>query len=109
MERNELNKDYIPAHGPDGLREALDNLLARANADPEFAAAQHFILYELGNQKSLIRVDTTQQPFYFWYYDLLGRPITKNVKDIIAEFLWDKCGERERYFREIAPLEKGII
>lgn len=101
MEHNELNEEYIPANGPEGLKEVLDSLLVRANADPDFAAAQHYILYTLGSQKSLIRVDTSKQPFYFWYYDLLGRPITRNVKEIIAQFLWEKCGEKERYYREI--------
>lgn len=105
MERDELSQEYIPANGPEGLRDVLHALLARVTADPGFAAAQHYILYKIGSQQSLIRVDTTRQPFYFWYYDLLGRPVTRNVKSIIAEFLWEKCGEKERYFRESAVRE----
>lgn len=38
----------------------------------------------------------TQTPYHFTYSDLLGRPATNAVKDTIANFLWEKCGE-ERY------------
>lgn len=96
-----LSSEYILAEGPQGLARVLDGLLAESQKDPDFAAAEHFVLYQLGNQKALIKVDTTQVPFNFWYCDLLGRPATKIVKDTIAEFLWDKCGERERYAKEL--------
>ena len=88
----------IPAIGPNGLTDVLNDLLAQREKDPSFSR-EHFILYQLGNQKALIRVDTSQKPFQFWYYDLLGRPATKIVKETIARFLWDKCGEKERYLR----------
>lgn len=93
-------KNYIPAEGPEGLMHVFEDLLEKSKRDTEFAAAEHIILYKLGGQKSLIKVDFSKPPFQFWYNDLLGRPMTKAVEDTIAEFLWVKCGERERYLRE---------
>jgi hypothetical protein len=97
---SKLSLQYVPAHGPEGLTKVLDNFLEKAKIDPEFAAHGHYILYQLGAQKSLIKVDMSQQPFQFWYNDLLGRPPTNIVKETIARFLWEKCGERERFFQE---------
>lgn len=90
----------IIAQGPEGLEKVLDELLAKAKADPIFASQEHNIMYQLGGQKSLIKVDTNVIPFKFWYNDLMGRPATTVVKDIIARFVWEKCGERERAQRE---------
>ena len=100
MENRELSLQYVTAQGPDGLTEVLSDFLDKAKTDPDFAATGHYILYQLGNQKSLIKVDMSQEPYQFWYNDLLGRPATKLVKDTIARFLWDKCGERERFFQQ---------
>jgi hypothetical protein len=41
----------------------------------------------------------------FWYCDLLGRPITKAVKHTIADFLWEKCGEKEKQLKELTAKE----
>lgn len=92
--------DYIIAEGPEGLDRVLTELLEKSKADPIFASQEHYVMYQLGNQKSLIKVDTNQTPFKFWYYDLMGRPATIIVKEAIARFLWDKCGLREEYFQE---------
>lgn len=99
---NEQQQMFIPAEGPTGLMEVLEDLLTKSKQDPEFAAQEHIILYQLGNQKSLIKVDLSQPPGKFWYNDLLGRPITKAVENTIAEFLWTKCGEKERYLQSSA-------
>lgn len=95
-----MSLQYIPAQGPDGLEKVLDNLFEKTQKDREFAGTEHYILYQLGNQKSLIKVDMSQPPFQFWYYDLLGRPATRTVKETVARFLWEKCGERERFYKE---------
>lgn len=102
MENKDLTSDYIIADGPEGLRKALDDLLEKVTLDPSIAATRQTILYRLGNQTSLIKVDASQMPFHFWYIDLLGRPATRIVKETIARFLWEKCGEKERYFHETA-------
>ncbi len=78
----------------------LEALLHKAKQDPAFINQDHYILYQLGNQRSLIKVDMTKTPYHFTYNDLLGRPATNMVKDTIASFLWEKCGEKERYSRE---------
>lgn len=95
----EIPSDHIIAEGPEGLEKVLEELLEKSKSDPIFATQDHFILYQLGNQKSLIKIDMSQQPFRFWHYDLMGRPATFAVKDTIARFLWEKCGEKEKYLR----------
>lgn len=101
-----LNK-YIPATGPEGLRRVLGDLLEKVKNDPIFAAKQHFIMYQLGSQKSLIKVDMSKPPFQFWYNDILGRPITKVVEETIADFLWEKCGEKEHFLQELSSKESS--
>jgi hypothetical protein len=91
---------YILAHGPEGLEAVLNELLEKSKLDPTMKERAHFILYELGNQKSLIKMDLNEWPVVFWHYDLLGRAATSVVKDILARFAWDKCGEREWYYKE---------
>jgi hypothetical protein len=93
-------EEYTIAEGPEGLTETLNELLEKSLKDPMFAVQEHFVLYKLGGQKSMIKIDTSQQPFRFWYYDLMGRPMTVSVKETIAKFLWEKCGEKERFTRE---------
>lgn len=95
----DISKDYIIAEGPEGLEKVLNELLEKIKKDPKFATDEHFILYQLANQKSLIKVDTSQQPFVFWYCDLMGRPITTIVKETLSDFLWNKCGGREQSMR----------
>jgi len=106
MQEKELSLQYIPAEGPEGLKTVLCDLLEKIGKNHGMEAEQ-YILYQVGSQKSLIKVDMSQQPFQFWYYDLLGRPATKAVKDIIADFVWEKGGEKERYLQELAAKEKS--
>jgi hypothetical protein len=91
---------YILAEGPDKLGQVLDDLLEKSKADPAFATQDHFVLYQLGSQKSLMKVDTSQRPFQIWYFDMMGRPETVVIKDTITRFLWDRCGGRELYSDE---------
>lgn len=97
----EIPENCIIAEGPEGLDRILNELLEKAKNDSLFASEEHYILYKLGGQKSLIKVDTKSMPFKFVYNDLLGRPATTVVKDIIAKFLWEKCGGKDWYMREI--------
>lgn len=96
----EIPPNHIVADGPEGLERVLDELLEKSKTDTQFASDEHFILYQLANQKSLIKVDTSQLPFKFWHNDLMGRPATVAVKHTIAKFLWEKCGEKERCLYE---------
>lgn len=98
---NEWPFEYVLANGPDGLAKVLDSFLARCEKDPDFAIQEHYILYQLGSQKSLIKTDMSEKPFHFWYYDLLGRPATNAVKETIGRFLWEKGGEKENFQHEV--------
>lgn len=100
MDTISLPKHEI-ANGPEGLTRVLKDFLKKSQQDLEFAAEEHYVLYQQGNQKSLIKVDMSQHPYLFWYYDLMGRPITKTVKETISQFLWDNCENKELYFEEI--------
>jgi len=91
----EIPNDYIIAEGPAGLRQVLEDLYAKTTSDPVFATEEHFVLYQLGNQKSLIKVDTGKTPFDFWHYDLLGRPATAPVKETLKQFMFEKWGVTE--------------
>ena len=101
----EKEMGYIVAQGPEGLEHVLDELLKESKTDASLKSKAHFILYELGNQKSMIKVDLSEWPVVFWHYDLLGRPATSTVKDVISRFAWDKCGEKEWYFKEKGTTE----
>ncbi|MBV9576590.1 MAG: hypothetical protein JO149_08200 [Gammaproteobacteria bacterium] len=97
-QENDISFDYTIAQGPEGLIKVLNDLLEK----PDAQKSAQYILYQLGNQKSLIKVDISMQPFQFWYYDLLGRPATKVVKDVLGNFVWEKGGEKERFLKELA-------
>lgn len=91
---------YILAQGPEGLEAVLSEILENSKIDPTLKGRAYYVLYEIGSQKSLIKMDLNEWPVVFWYYDLLGRPATSIVKDILARFAWEKCGEKEWYFKE---------
>lgn len=91
---------YIVAHGPEGLEQVLYELLEKSEVDPALKTKAHYVLYELGNQKSMIKVDMSVWPVVFWHYDLLGRPATNAVKDILSRVAWEKGGEKEWYYKE---------
>lgn len=95
---NEMS--YIIACGPQGLKQALSELFEKSKTDPELKAKPQYVLYKLDNQKSMIKIDLSVWPVIFWHYDLLGRPATRVVKDILSRFAWEKCGEKEWYFKE---------
>lgn len=101
MQTDALAIQYISVDGPEGLQRTLNELFEATHSKTP-NQSEYYIMYHLGNQKSLIKLDLGQEPFLFWYYDLLGRPATKVVKDILAEFAWEKGGEKKRYMREFA-------
>lgn len=103
-----MEKEYIVAKGPEKLEQVLDDLLEKSKQDSAIKSRAHYILYELGKQKSIIKVDMSEWPVVFWHYDLLGRPATSTVKDVIARFAWEKCGEREWYFKENSLTEDAF-
>lgn len=95
-----INPEVTVAEGPQDLKAVLANFRDKAQQDAEFRTKDHYIMYRLKDQKSLLKVDLSQQPYQFWFYDLLGRPATNAVKDTVAEFIWESAseGERERFF-----------
>lgn len=97
MEDIKLPAGCVKVEGPEGLTKALDTLLSQCLEDKEFASKMHFLLYQLGNQRALIKIDMSEKPYHFWYGDLLGRPATRVVKETIARFLTDKCGEKDLF------------
>jgi hypothetical protein len=105
-ENRDLAFHYDIAQGPAGLKNILDTYLVSLQNDSHFAEATHYILYQMGDQQALIRVDMSTSPFHFKYCDLFGRPATKSVKETIAKFLWDNCGEKERYLKELEARER---
>ena len=100
MDLTQLPAEYTTAEGPEALTRELDLLLEESKKNTEFADKDHFILYQFGAQKSWIKINTKTMPFHFEYQDMLGRPATNAVKEIIARFLWEKCGEKERYMHD---------
>lgn len=100
-----ISTDHIVANGPEGLEKVLGDLLAKTKDDTGFSKKDHYILYQLGSQKALIRVSTKEIPFKFWHFDLMGRPATVAIKETIARFIWEKCGERERALQGIGNQE----
>jgi len=64
--------------------------------DAEFRTKEHYILYRLKDQKALLKFDLHQQPYQCWFYDLLGRPATHAVKEVLAEFILEAATEKER-------------
>lgn len=103
----ETEREYQVVKGPEELERLLDNLLAQTKNDNHLKLKPYFILYEWGNQKSLLKVDLSEQPVVFWHDDLLGRPATSTVKEVIARFVWQNCGEKEWYFKELAVSEQA--
>jgi hypothetical protein len=102
----ETSTSYVIAAGPDGLKDVLNELLEKSRQDPLFARQEHHVLYQLGNQKTMIRIDTDQAPFKFWCYDLLGRPITVVLKNTLADFLWEHWGEKELRLQDVTDQNK---
>jgi hypothetical protein len=102
----DIAKNYVIAEGASGLKDVLIELLQHSQIDPSFAQQEHHVLYKLGNQKTMIRVDTEQAPFKFWCYDLLGRALTLPVKDTLADFLWENWGEKNNHFQDKMDLNK---
>jgi hypothetical protein len=45
--------------------------------------------YSHGQQRSIFKVDISEQPFQLWYGDLSGRPANGADKAIFAQFVWD--------------------
>lgn len=94
MNSAEMISEYVIANGPQGLIDVLENHYERCQKDADFAKEAHYILYQLGSQKSFIKVDMSQRPYQFYYYDLLGRPMTRAVQEALALFLTDTVGEQ---------------
>lgn len=94
---DEKRIDYIDVVGPTELWEALLRLLEKTHQEAIQGPAEYYLRYTLGQQLSYIKVDLNAEPFQFWFYDSLGRPMTNAVKETIAKFLWEKGGIREQY------------
>ncbi len=98
----DISTDYIIAEGPQGLTRVLEDLLAKSKQDTSFAKQAHYVLYQLGGQKTMLKIDMSQQPFLIWHHDLMGRPMTTVVKDTLTQFLKEKCGATEVFLQDVS-------
>lgn len=99
-------ESYIIAEGPEGLKKILEELLEKTKQDAVFAKQAHYVLYQLGNLKSMIRIDTDQVPFKFWCYDLMGRPITLPMREVMSQFLWEHWGVKDISLQDVTEENK---
>lgn len=90
-------ENFTTVISPAGLRAELDSLLEKASHDAAFAAESHYVKFQLGGLQSFIRIDMSDKPFLFWYCDLDERAVSPAVRNVIADFLWEKGGEKEKY------------
>lgn len=86
--------------GPEELASTLREIKQRAAADPQFALEKHVIPYRVGNLDATVTEHTSQTPIRVEYFDPKMRPAPMPVKEMIAKFFWDECGERDRYLQE---------
>jgi len=82
--------EYTTVTGPVELRAELERLLA-------FRNEPHFVQFQLGALQAFIKIDMSDKPFLFWYCDLNERAVSPAVRHAIADFLWEKGGEKEKY------------
>lgn len=83
-----------------GLRAELDSILAKSTQNAAYAAESHYVKFQLGGPQGLqafIKIDMSSKPFLFWYCDLDERAVSPAVRKTIADFLWEKGGEKEKY------------
>lgn len=78
------------AVGPDGLRKTLWDLFDEIQANPDLQAQKQFISYRIGELVAILQFDFNHDPIQVRYNDLDGRPAPKSVKEIIADFVWEK-------------------
>jgi hypothetical protein len=91
-----LKPEMTIAEGPEGLKKVLNSFHEKALQDAGFRNQEHYILYQLKDQESLMKVDLSAHPYQCWFYDLLGRPATNAIKDTIADFIFSALNEQER-------------
>lgn len=89
--------DSRPPVDAAGLRAELEWLLIQSSQDAAFAAESHYVNFQLGGLQAFIKIDMSSKPFLFWYCDLNERPVSPAVRKTIADFLWEKGGEKEKY------------
>jgi hypothetical protein len=80
--------DYIEASGQQGLRDVLDALQHLVTNDAEYRSKQHLIKYRFGDRTSILKVDMSEKPYQFWYFNLdMRRALEGADKNVIADFL----------------------
>ncbi len=99
-------EDYIIAEGPEGLKKVLNDLWEEVEHNPNSAKQEHYILYQLSSQKSLIKIETDQMPFKFWCYDLMGRPITLPMREVLSQFLEEHWGKENLRLQDVTEQNK---
>ena len=97
MENSYMSKKYEEVQGIEGLKSTLQAWYLKAQVDTDFAQQEHYLLYQNGDQKALIKIDFALMPYQFWYYDLLGRPATQSVKQALGRFLWETCNLKANF------------
>jgi hypothetical protein len=95
--------DIIKAHGPDELIQSLEGLYERANRDARFAAQPHYVLFQIGQQSSLLRFDIHKRKVY--HFNIDGYAATAPVKVAVQQFLEKAGGTLEADFHDISREE----
>jgi hypothetical protein len=94
----EISEKYISAHSPDGLKAVLREIWRESQHSASAVPQEHFVMYLHGDQKSFLRIRSEgkgSDPFVL-YVDKFAKPMGKGVKEVLAEFLWEEAGAKER-------------
>lgn len=102
----------LPNHtvvaGPEALKAALVRLWEACQNSPEIAKQDHYLLYQRGNQQSVLKIELNKKPFQFWYCDRDGRPMMPLMKRELANFTWENGVSKEKYQHDYAQFMNVI-
>lgn len=79
------NKGYLIAKGPEDLERVLNDVWR----NPDLKSQSQNILYSLGQQLALIKVDFSSKEAKVWHVDVtvpFARPATQSIKDAVNNF-----------------------
>lgn len=97
-----LPTEFMRVMGPEALYNQLKECALFAKQNSAYASSEHYILYQLGMQKSLIKLDFSHDPLQIWYCDLQNRPVTNKVKEAVLRFIQEqeKGADLKSYFHD---------
>lgn len=82
--------DYTVAEGLDGLQHTLVDLIDHARRGSLGDNQTQYVLYRLGQQQSLLRIDLNTAPMQLWFYDLDGRPASSGLVSALGKVFWEQ-------------------